>query len=504
MLETALAQLRFAASVVLGLPFAAWSHERLIDAMRETQREFGAIGSEGAELLGGPVLDEEMRREVHLRRFRTQAAHGARETAYYGRLFQRLDLDPARLRYEDIQCVPVTPKEALRAAPDAFVRRTAKPNLRAMTTGTTGQPTSVYFSQSELRNIVAFAAIALLFGRHIESDDIVQVSMRSRGTLGSIAVAGACARIGALVHQTGLVSPAHALALLAEEHQLAGKKPRVSALATYPSYLGELIEYGLHGGYRPSDFGLERIFVGGEIVSDGLKARGQQLFGPVEFVENYTLTETVPFGGNLCSEGHLHFEPSQGLLEVQNLEMATPALPGEVGTIVVTPFQPYRDTTLLLRYDTQDLVRPIAGRLSCNLRNVPATTTILGRRHLAARHDDGWTFPRDLVEALEAIDEIALPARYGFWTVPGGVAIEVAVRHDTPDARRKIERRLGERDVPVRALYLAEDRSQLRRPVPLRCDLRESSFNSLPLSGHLPDERSGFGLPVELARARGG
>jgi phenylacetate-coenzyme A ligase PaaK-like adenylate-forming protein len=64
---------------------------------------------------------------MQLRRFRGQAKRGARETAYYQRLFADLDLDPGRLRADDIARIPLTPKAALRADPTAFVRRGAKP-----------------------------------------------------------------------------------------------------------------------------------------------------------------------------------------------------------------------------------------------------------------------------------------------------------------------------------------------------------------------------------------
>ena len=49
-LETAVAQLRFALSLALGRPFHTPSLEHLIDAIRETQQEFGptAIRAEGA------------------------------------------------------------------------------------------------------------------------------------------------------------------------------------------------------------------------------------------------------------------------------------------------------------------------------------------------------------------------------------------------------------------------------------------------------------------------
>ena len=64
-------------------------------------------------------------------------------------------------------------------------------------------------------------------------------------------------------------------------------------------------------------------------------------------------------------------EVSQGLLEVSNVETAAPALAGETGTIVATPFRPYRETTLVLRYETGDVVNS-AGR-AAHLPHAPST-----------------------------------------------------------------------------------------------------------------------------------
>jgi phenylacetate-CoA ligase len=261
---------------------------------------------------------------------------------------------------------------------------------------------------------------------------------------------------------------------------MAGKKPRVSVMSTYPSYLGQLVEEGLRRGYRPVDFGLERIVIGGELVSDGLKARSRHLFGSLQFDEAYAMTETWPVGGQRCVEGHLHFEPGQGLVEVVEPETGAPVLPGEAGSIVVTPFPPYRDTTLLLRYDTQDMARPVAGPLTCALRTMPATTNTLGKLRFSVQHDSGWTYPRDVLEALEKMEEVPLPARYGFWAVPGGVAVEVVTRQTGHATRRQVQRQLEERGVPVQEIRLLEHERALQHPIPLRCDLREVSFAPPP------------------------
>lgn len=494
MLAEVFAQLRFTASLLFGVSFDVRSLERLAEAMRETRREFGAIGPEGSELVAGPVLDEATCRDVQLRRFRTQAQRAARETAYYGPLFERLQIDTDRLGWDDLARLPVTTKAALRADPDAFVRRTARPALRTVTSGTTGRPAGVCFSQDELRAYMALGAISLLSSGTVGPEDLVQISTSGRATLGNTCFAGACEQAGALVHLAGLVDAPHTLGLLAERRGIAGKRDRVSVLMTYPSHLGEVVEHGLRLGYRPNDFGLRRIIVGGELVTEGLKARARRLFGEVTFDEGYGMTETWPLSGVRCPEGHLHFETSQALVEVLDPETGAPARPGEAGTVVATPFPPYRQTTILLRYDTQDVVRRLAEPPTCALRHLPATGHLLGKLRLAARHEAGWTYPRDVLEALEAVEDVPLPARCGFRAVPGGVAVEVVTRQgDLPGVRRAIERSLEARAVPVRELRLLTDRRDLRHALPLRCDLREATFDSAATGGERaePERPSG-------------
>ena len=76
----------------------------------------------------------------------------ARETAYYQRQFGEMGIDPAQLTYEDLLRLPLTPKEARRSDPDAFVSRASNPAFRTTTTATTGQPASISLrTRSRLR-----------------------------------------------------------------------------------------------------------------------------------------------------------------------------------------------------------------------------------------------------------------------------------------------------------------------------------------------------------------
>jgi len=478
-LETAVANLRFAMSVGLGRPFHQPSLDRIYRAVRQTQEEFGGLGVDISDVLAGPSLDEETRRFLQTRRFRKQAIRGAAETTYYREAFERLGINPGKLEYDDIAGLPLTPKDALRDDAEAFVRRTAKVGSRSTTTGTTGWPTSIYFSHDEMRAMAALSSLSSLSRGLIAADDLVQINISTRATIGVRGVAAACDGVGAGLYIAGLVSPEHTLRLLSERHRLPGKKSRVSIMSTYPSYLGLLVEHGRRLGYDASDFGLERVLTGGEVLTEGLQRRARELFGPIDIVSNYGMTELAPLAGNLCPDGHLHFEPSMGLIEVVSLDEPGLAADGEVGTIVATPFPPFRESTILLRYNTEDVVRAISGPLTCDLRNIPATSNLLGKQRLSVRHDNGWTFVRDVVEALEDVEDVPTPARYGFWAVPGGVAVEVAVRTISASARRQVDDALHRKRVPVRALRLVEDPSELDQVIPVRSDMREGSLASV-------------------------
>ena len=474
MIETIPAQLRYVCSLAFGTRLHTRSLERLVTVLLAAREEFGAVGRDAAEALRGPPLDDAARREVQIRRFRKQAQLAAR-TPYYRRLFAELGIEPRKVTWTDVAVLPPTPKDALRSDPDAFVPADAKPAFRAVTTGTTGIPTSIYFSRGELEAMILLGAIGVLMGRQAEPEDVVQFSVSSRGMFPVMLGARTIARLGAVVYQAGLVDPAHALALLAERRSLPGHKRQTSLLSTVPSYLGSLVERGSALGYRPQDFGVERIMLGGEIATQGLRDRAAHLFGEVEYIETYAATEILGTGALTCLSGHLHFPVPPGLVEVLSLDGRRPAEPGEAGSLVVTPFAPYRTTTVLLRYDTGDVVRLPSEPPDCELSTIPATSPILGKLATSIPHAAGWTFQRDVAEALDALGEVPLPARFGLRARRDGVAVEVVAREDGPDAHRRIAAAL-ERRVPLRGLRVVTDPASLEDPLPLRADLREHSF----------------------------
>jgi phenylacetate-coenzyme A ligase PaaK-like adenylate-forming protein len=462
-------------SLAFARPFSPWALDTLVASL---VRQVVADGRFDARpLLPASGLGGDQRAVAALQRHRFQdcVQYAAATVPYYRDLFRERGVTTTGATPDGI---PVTGKEPLRERADEFVSTASFPFMRVTTTGTTGRPTVVHFSRREWHAIGALAAYSMIGSGLLTPGDLVQIAVTPRAVLPNHAVTTSCAAVGATVHVAGMAHPEQALTLLSRRHRISGGKDRVSVMTANPSYLGHLVEHGLAHGWRPERFGLERIFLGGEVITDGLRRRARELFGGVEIRQSYALTELVPFNGQQCSQGHVHFEPTSGLAEVIDPETGKPAAPGELGTVVATPFRPYRDTTVLLRFDTGDAVRALPVEPDCELRNLFATGPLLGKLSTAVRHDHGWTFTRDVAEALESVDAVPLPARYGFSAAPGGVAVEAAIRPGTDPqvVRGRIGEALEARGVPLGSLSLVDDPAAVRDPVRLRSDFDEGQL----------------------------
>jgi phenylacetate-coenzyme A ligase PaaK-like adenylate-forming protein len=397
---------------------------------------------------------------MQTRRFRSQARRAQRETTYYAQLFEKLAVDPGQLTYDGIASLPCTPRAAIQEAPGDFVSRSERPVWIASSSGSTGRPVSVAFSEHELHMFASLSALGFLMSNDLHPDDVFYLAAGSG--IATYTLERVCRRVG-VEALAGGGRPVDEILC-----QLAAARRKPTVLHAPPSLLGALLETGRSLGYGPRNFSLERILTGGESLTCGLRDRLKSVFGEVKLTESYGMTETFGVGGQVCADGHLHFHPAHGLIEVIDPDTHGPVGSDGIGTLIVTPLPPFRDTTLLLRYETQDLVRIIAEPLTCEQRWLPAVSRVLGKRSLSIRHADGWTFPRDVLEALEAIEDIPLPARCGIWQRDNGVGVEVVARSDSAVTHRRVSDALEARALPVRELHVVTDRAELQHALPLR------------------------------------
>jgi phenylacetate-CoA ligase len=381
MFETGIRQVRMAWSILRGTPISPRNLERLVDDARATLREFGAPGSDVEQLLDGPFADPDMRQHLQDTSLRRTIKRTARVSGYYREVLAAHGIDPSAVNTRTIEKLPLTRKSDVLSRTADFIADGSRPFLSTRSTGTTGQPVAIWMSRYEAELWPALGALAGLLRGEITEHDCMQVNVSSRATAAVQQNVGVCRLAGAACHVLGLIPAAESV------RNLTGPFPP-TLLATYPSYLAEMTAEAQRMGMGPGDFGLRRIDCGGEVLSAGLAAAAADTFGaPVTDV--FAMTEVLPVSGRTCSGGHLHHDLNMGYVEVVDPATGRVVAPGELGSVAITPYFPYRECMPLLRYETRDMVRRLAeDDLTCELAGMPATSSIVGKADRLAQPSD--------------------------------------------------------------------------------------------------------------------
>lgn len=406
MFETGVRQIRLALGMVQGRRLDPRNVARLVEDVLATLAEFGEPGSDAAEIIDGPMADPEARLDMANRSLRRTARRLAAQSPFYARRFSSAHADPAKLDVAGMRTIPVTVKADLTERPGDFRCTDVPPYLATRTTGTTGRPTEVWLSRYEMELWPAFGALASVLRGELLPGDVMQVNLSSRSTVAMHLSAASCRLAGAACRPLGIVPPEAALDSLAEGD--------ATILLTVPSYLAELVTTARRAGLGAGDFRLRRLVVGGEVLSASLAQAAARAFGVPRVEDPYSMTEVVPVSARACSQAHQHHDLNLGLTELVDLDTGEPAAPGALGTLVITPYFPYRDCTPVFRYDTRDVARRLPdASLRCELAGIPATSQILGKAdHLLRMPGGEVVTPRQLIEAIESLPAEPWPARY--------------------------------------------------------------------------------------------
>jgi phenylacetate-coenzyme A ligase PaaK-like adenylate-forming protein len=408
MFETGVRQFRMAMSMVWGHRLDTGNVARLVDDALATLAEFGELGAglTDQQILGGPLAEPDAQREFAQRGLRRTARRLAAQSPFYARRFSGADLQPARLDLDNLRTIPVTTKQDLVERPSDFLCTDVPVYLTSRTTGTTGRPTEIWLSRYEIELWPALAALGSVLRQDLLPGDIMQVNVSSRATAAIHLTASSCRMTGTGCRLLGVVDPDDALDGLTEGG--------ATVLFTYPSYLGELVIAARRRGLGPDDFRLRRVTVGGEVLSPSLARAAGQTFGVPQVEDSYSMTEVIPVTGRICSQSHLHMDLATGHTELLDLDTGEPAAPGALGTVVITPYFPYRDCMPVFRYDTRDVARRLPEEtLTCEAAGTPAMSQIVGKAGGLIRlgAQDVIT-SRQLVDAVEALPTTPWPGRF--------------------------------------------------------------------------------------------
>ncbi len=471
MFETGIRQFRMALGMVWGRKLDTGNLARLVNDALATIAEFGEPGADVRELLDGPFADPEARREFADRALRRTARRLAEHSPFYARRFQAAEVNLDRFDQESLRAIPVTVKRDLIDRQADFQCSDVVPYLSSRTTGTTGRPAEIWMSRYELELWSGLSALTGVLRHEIGPADLMQINASSRATAAVHLSSAICRLAGARCRVLGIIPPDEALDSLLDDG--------VTLLAAPPSYLAELVLAARRRGVRPSDFRLRRIDAGGEVLTGALRQAVAQTFGNARVNDVFGMTEVIPVSAGTCSQGHLHHDINSGLVEVLDLETGAPAGPGEPGTVVITPYYPYRECMPVFRYDTRDVVyRLPEGDLTCEVAGLPATSAIIGKADHLLRLGDELVTPRALAEAVEALPSEPWPARFRAEVVDGRLELTLPLAAVNGLSEPELLNHFASHGLDVRIATVPDDQARYLRP--LRSDLHETTFVGRP------------------------
>jgi phenylacetate-coenzyme A ligase PaaK-like adenylate-forming protein len=467
--ETGIRQFRMAIGMVWGRRLSAQNIGRLVDDVLATLAEFGEPGADAQQLLGGPLADPAAQQEFAQRGLRRTARRLAVQSPFYARRFAAANAEPEQLDVAGLGAIPVTTKRDLIERPGDFRCADVAGFLSTRTTGTTGQPAELWLSRYEMELWPALGALSAVLRDELRPGDIMQVNHSSRAVAATHLSAATCRLAGAGCRLLGIVPP---------DDALEGLCDGVTLLVTCPSYLAELVTAARRRGLGAADFQLRRITVGGEVLSPSLAQAACQTLGVPRVDDSYSMTEVIPVTGRTCTQGHLHHDLNTGLTELLDARTGEPAAHGALGTVVITPYFPYRDCMPVFRYDTRDVARCLSGEaLGCELAAIPATSQILGKAdHLLHLDTAEVVTPRQLIEAIEALPTAPWPARYSATAQGGRVRLTLPAAAIAGYGEAEAHGHFAAAGLDVDLTVVGDDQAtSLRRT---RSDLHETTFTS--------------------------
>ena len=320
---------------------------------------------------------------------------------YYREKMQQMGVKPQDIQtLADLQKLPFTTKQDMRdtypfglfAVPrDKIVRIHAS-------SGTTGKPTVVGYTQSDLEVWTeCVSRIACMGGA--SAQDVAQICFGYGMFTGALGLHYGLENIGAAIVPSSTGN--------SEKQLMYMKDFQTSLLVATPSYALRLAEVARQSGINPeTDLYIKTALVGSELLTDAMREEMHAAWGRhVNITSNYGMSELMGPGvsGECLEHTGMHINEDYFIPEI--IDSATgEVLPvGEKGELVITCIK--KEGLPLIRYRTKDITRlfyePCAcGRTTCRMEN------LMGRSDDMLKIRGVNVFPGQIEEVVLSIPEL--------------------------------------------------------------------------------------------------
>ncbi|MEG0710884.1 MAG: phenylacetate--CoA ligase, partial [Niameybacter sp.] len=301
-------------------------------------------------------------------------AHVYENVPFYKKKMDNIGLEVGDIKgIEDLNRLPFTTKQDLRDHyPYGMFAVPMKQVVRVhASSGTTGQPTVVGYTQNDL-DMWANCMARVLAGMGATDEDIIHNALGYGFFTGGLGFHYGSEKLGATIVPISSGNTKKQIQIIREF--------KSTILVTTPSYALYMGEYIKGLGIDPSELKLRIGALGGEPWSYEMRAQIEEALG-IKAYDSYGMSEIVgPGVGFECThKNHIHLNEDHFIPEIIDSHTLESLQVGETGEIVFTTVT--KEALPLLRYRTRDITSLIEGSCGCG-------RTTIRMRKCTGRSDD--------------------------------------------------------------------------------------------------------------------
>lgn len=283
----------------------------------------------------------------------------ATQSPFYSKLYSQKGVDISKIRsLDDIRKLPFTTKQDMRENyPTGLVATELRNIIRLhSSSGTTGNPTVVYHTKSDIDTWAARMA-RCMYMVGLRSTDIIQNTSGYGMFTGGLGIHYGAEYLGALTVPAAAGNSLRQIKFITDFG--------TTALHAIPSYALRLADVFRQEGLDPrKDTKLTTLIIGAEPHTEQQRKKIEQILG-VKSYNCYGMTEmSGPGVAFECKEQDgLHMWEDSFLMEIIDPDTLEPLADGQIGELVLTTLD--REAMPMIRYRTRDLTRIITGACPC-------------------------------------------------------------------------------------------------------------------------------------------
>jgi len=336
-------------------------------------------------------------RAVQAQALAKHVAHCARHSPYYRRLFKETGLKPGSLGLDNLTDLPLTTKADFAAHNADFLAVPAAAIVDiVLSSGTTGAPTRVMYTERDLQRLAYNEEISFASCGLTSADTALLTCTMDRCFIAGLAYFQGIRAVGAAAIRNG-----HGT-LASHAGIIASIQPTV--LVGVPSFLRKLALYLNEHGGDAARTSVRKLICIGEPVRGADMAPlklGHDLrtLWQADVHSTYASSECITSFCECTAQqgGHLH--PDLAILEILD-EQGRSVPAGTPGEIVLTPLA--IEGMPLLRFKTDDIGFIVPGACPCGRRS-PRLGPILGRQRQMMKVRGTTLYPQAVFAALDEI-----------------------------------------------------------------------------------------------------